>query len=75
MDYSCYVCDEAIKTKFKNKHLQSITPNEFDKCIRVKFTIENHDVFDIDEKFKEYITNHNKKFDLQLAAYEFKPIF
>ena len=29
MDYYCDVCDKSLKPKSKNKHLQSITQNEF----------------------------------------------
>ena len=43
MDYYCDVSGRTIKIKRKNKHLQSITHNEFEKCIQIKHTIENPD--------------------------------
>ena len=34
MEYYCDVCDRTIKIKSKSKHLQSLTHNELEKCIR-----------------------------------------
>ena len=75
MDYYCNVCDGIIKIESKNKLLQSLTHNEFEKCIRKKHTNENLDFFDIDRIFNDYITNHNKKFVLYLVEYDFKLVF
>ena len=72
MDYYCHACDKTIKIKSKTKHLQSLTHNEFEKCIRLKHTIQNPDFFDMAELFNEYITDHNKKFDLYFVKSDFK---
>ena len=75
MDYYCNTCDKTNKTKSKSKHFQSLTHNEFEKCIRTKHTIQNTNYFDIAEIFNEYIKNHNKKFDLYLVEYDFILVF
>ena len=36
MDYYCDVCDKTIKLKSETKHLQSLTHNKIDQCVRVK---------------------------------------
>ena len=63
------------KIKFKKKHLQSLTHNKFEKCIRRKYNIQNPDFFDKDEIFNAYFHCHNKKFELYLDKYDFKLIF
>ena len=45
------------------------------KVYEKNHTIENPDSFDLDERFKHYISNHNKKFDLYLVKYDFKLVF
>ena len=64
MDYYFDVCNKAIKTESKIKHLQSLTHTEFEKCIQTKHTIQNPDFFDLEEIFNNYTTNHNRKVDL-----------
>ena len=61
MEYHCDVSDETSEIKRKDKHFQNLTHSEFDKCIRTKHTIEKPDFFYIDEKFNDYVTNHNKR--------------
>ena len=73
MDYYCDVCGKTIKSK--SKHLQCLTHNEFEKCIRMKHTIENPDFSFIDSIFNDYITNHNKNFDINLVEYDFNLVF
>ena len=75
LEYYCEVCDEAIRTKSKRKHFQSLTHLEFEKRIRTKHTIQNTNFFDIDEKFTEYLTNSNKKVESYLVKYDSKLIF
>ena len=57
--------------KSRSKHLQSLTHNKLEKCIRIKHTIENPDFFDLYEVFNNYITNH-KKIDFYLLKDDFK---
>ena len=66
MVYHCVVCDETNKIKIENKQHTHI---EFEKCIRIKHTIENPDFVDIDIIFNDYSTNHDKT-----LAESFKPI-
>ena len=48
-----------MKLKCNRRHLQCLTHNEFDTCIRIKHTIQNPDFFDINPIFNEYLTNHD----------------
>ena len=75
MDYYCETCDKSNKLKSKNKHLQSLTNNKPEECIRIKHTIQNSDFFDLDLIFNSYITNHNKTFDSYIVKYDFKLVF
>ena len=74
MESHCDVCDRTNKTKSKREQFESLRHNEFAMCIRTKHLIQNPDVFDIDEKIDEYITNDIEKFDLYLVGYDFKLI-
>ena len=75
MKYYCDPCDKPVKLKSKNKHLQTLTHNDFQKRIRIKHTIENSDFFETDEIFDVYNTNHNKEFGLYLVIYYFIFVF
>ena len=75
MDYYCDVCDKTIKINSQSKPLKSVTHNEFEKCVRIKHTIENPDFFALDSIFKDYITNHNKRFDLYVVESVFNLVF
>ena len=75
MNYYCDVCDKTIKIKSKNKHLQSLTQNKIEECIRIKQTIRSPDFFDVYEILNKYITNNNKELDLYLDIYDFSLVF
>ena len=62
-DY-CYICEKPIKIESKNEYLQSLTHAQLSEDVQVKHTIKNPDFSDIDKRFNDYITNHNKKFYL-----------
>ena len=66
MNYFCDVCDRTIKIKSRSKHAESLTHNEFGKRLRKEHTIQNLDLFDVDEIFNKYITNQTKKLILIL---------
>ena len=73
-DDSCKVYDETLKSKSKNNHLPSLTYNEFEKKTTNKHTIENP-FFNIDSLFTDYVTNHNKKFDVYFIECDFEIVF
>ena len=75
MNYYCNVCDKTIKTTSKSKHLQSLTQNKFEKCIRIKQNVDNPDFSDIDEIFNNFIINHNEKIESYLVKFDFKLVF
>ena len=57
------------------QNLQSLTHNEFEKCIRVKHIIQNPDFSDIESIFYEDITSQNKNFELHLFDFDLKLLF
>ena len=75
MEYYCNACHTRFKIKPKRKLFQSLTHNEFRKCIRLKHTFQNIDFFDLDSMFNEYIHCHIKKVDLYLVKYDFKLVY
>ena len=75
MNYFCEICDKTIQLKSKNIHLKSLTHIHFEKCNQKTHTIGNPDFFDIDKIFIDFITNHNKKFDLYPVICDFLLVF
>ena len=59
-DYYQDVFDKTHKTRSKRRHLQSLTNNEFEKCVQTKDPIKNPGFFDIEKVFTDYISNHKK---------------
>ena len=75
MIYYYDICDEANATKSKKEHLQIYTRNDFAKRIRMKYNIENPDVFDVDALFNEDIIIRKKKLGLYLVKDGFILLF
>ena len=80
MDYYCDMCDKKIMTRRTNKHLKRLCHIEFDKCMRIKHTVENPGLLDIDELFDVYITHPSQKkmiytFLKMILSYFLKEIF
>ena len=57
MNYYCAVFDKTIKNKSNIKHLQSLSHDEFRKCMRKNHTVNSPNFFDVAEIFNEYTTN------------------
>ena len=75
MDYDCDVCDKFIKPKSKYKHFKSNKHKESDKCKHMELTIENPDIYNVDEVFYAYIIQHNKQYDHFLIKCHPKLVF
>ena len=75
MDYYCSEGAKTIKSKSNINHPESLTHIQYEKCNQINRTINNPSFFDIDKKFNEYVTNHNKIFDLYLVKCDFKLVF
>ena len=43
MDSYCNVCDKISKIESKSEHLQSLSQNDIDECIKINHTIKNPD--------------------------------
>ena len=61
MDYCYDVWAKFIKPKSKDKHFNSNTHEEFDRCKHMEIFIENPDMNNIDEVFYAYIILHKNK--------------
>ena len=55
MDYYYKVFSKFIKPKSKYKHKKSNTHKTFNKCKRIKLSVENPDISNVDRAFFEYI--------------------
>ena len=64
MDYFCEDCNKTSKTNYKRKLLQSLAQNQSEKRIRTKHNIQIPDFFDATSMFHEFISNHNKQFEV-----------
>ena len=67
MEWYCDVGDKTINIKSKRKQFQTQTHDAFSKCIRIGHNIQNPDFFDIKLKFHKYITQHNKKLEIEIV--------
>ena len=55
MSFHLDICNISVKHEF----LDSLSGDEYVKCIHIEKKIQNY--FGIDEIFKDYFTNYNKK--------------
>ena len=76
MDFLCKVCDKSIienETKYNN-YVATLT-KEHDKSFYKNYTIINPNLIQIDKILDDYISKHNKKFDIYLFNCEFHLVF
>ena len=72
MDFYCDICDKTIKVKSKNNHFKSVSQIQNKKWFRINHTVKNPNFVDIDKIFNDYVTNHNKNFELFFVRVDFK---
>ena len=73
MDLLCKVCDRSIienESEFKN--YRANLRKKDDKSIYKKHVINNNNLDEVDKIIKEYVSAHNKKFDIYFIYCEFK---
>ena len=73
MDYLCQVCDREIienESEFKN-YIASLLKKD-DKSIYKKYDINNFNLDEVDKILKDYVSTHNKKFDIYFIYCELK---
>ena len=76
MDFLWKVCDKSIiedESKYNN-YIATLT-KEHDKSFYEKYTIINPNLDEIDKILNDYITKHNKKFDIYLINCDFDFVF
>ena len=76
MDLLCRVCDRSIiKNESEyNKYLATLG-KEYDKSLCKKYNIDNVNLDDVDKILNDYISTHNKNFDVYFFNCEFKTEF
>ena len=73
MDYLCQVCDqEVIENESEYKNFIASLRKKDDKCIYKKYVINNIILDGVDKILKDYVSTHNKKFDIYFLYCEFK---
>ena len=76
MDFLCTVCDKFIFEK-ESKHVKFIATlrKEHDKSFYENYIIVNSNLDEIDKLVNDYITSHNKKFNIYFINCEFNLVF
>ena len=65
MDYLCQVCDKKIienVSEYKN-YIASLR-KKVDKSVYKKYVVNNINLDEVDKLLKDYVSTHNKKFDI-----------
>ena len=75
MSYFCDICDKTINLKSKNKHLKYIAHNAFEKTFHIFHSLESPEFFNVDDLFKDFINNHNKKYYFHYVKGNFFLVF
>ena len=75
MDYLCQICDREIienESEYKN-YIASLRKKD-DKSLykKYKYVINNINLDEVDKIFKDFVSTHNKKFDIYFIYCEFK---
>ena len=73
MDYLCQVCDqEIIQNECEYKNYKATVRKKDDKSIYKKYAINNVNLDEVDKILNDYVSTHNKKFDIYFIYCEFK---
>ena len=73
MDYLCQVCDEDIienESEYKN-YITTLCKKD-DKSLYKKYVINNINLDEVDKILSDYVSTHNKKFEIYFIYCEFK---
>ena len=71
MDYICQYCDRLlIENPNEYENYLTTSHKKNDKNLYIKYTINNISFDELDKKFKDYISTHNKKFVFYLISCE-----
>ena len=73
--FHCNLCDKSIKIKSKKKHLNSLNHKSLSMSIISKYSVINPDFLPIENIFKKYVLDYNKKFEFYLIICKWKFIF
>ena len=66
--FHCELCDKSVRIKSKNRHINSANHKSLNRSIICKYTIENPSFLHIENIFKKYVDDYNKKFEFYLIS-------
>ena len=73
MDLLCRVCDRwIIANESEYKNYTATLHKKDDKSICKKYVINNFNLDEVDKILKDYVSTHNRKFDIYFVFCEFK---
>ena len=73
MDYLCQVCDrEIIENESEYRNYVATLRKKGDESIYKKYSINNINLDEVDKILKDYVSSHNKTFDIYFIYCEFK---
>ena len=73
MDLLCRVCDRSIiENESEYKNYIATPRKKDDKSIYKKYVINNNNLDEVDKILKDYVSTHNRKFDIHFVHREFK---
>ena len=75
MSYYCDICVKTVNFKSKHKHSKSIIHNELENFFRINHSIENSKFFNVDDRYNDFINNHNEKYYFHYVKCIFNLIF
>ena len=70
--FHCDLCDKSIKIKSKKKHLNSQYHKSLTERIIYKYTVKNPSFLHMEDILKNYVDDHNKKFNFYLLSCKWK---
>ena len=72
MDLLCQVCDrEIIENECEYKNYIATLRKKDDKSIYKKYVFNNFNLDEVDKILNDYVSTHNKKFDIYFIYCEF----
>ena len=72
MDFLCKVCDrEILENESERTYYVATLRKRYERCLYTKHTNNNNNLDEFDRILNQYISHHNRKFDLYLYKLTF----
>ena len=72
MSYYFDICDKKFSSKSKNKHFESLSHIDNEKCIQINYTFQNPNFFDIAKLYNVFFNNPYKKIEISCVKLDFR---